>query len=263
MTPIIGAPPGPSYAGVMSHLTLTSPPTAQQTLGDLVHADGRAARVLERFGLDFCCGGRRTLETAARARHVAVDDVVRALEALGEPTADDREPAEWKDLDVLVRHIVERHHAYVRESSPTVIAWLDRLVDRHGPRHPELAEARDVFGAIAAEMATHMVKEENILFPAITEMAAARRAGTRLAGSPFGTIANPIRVMEDDHDLAGDLLGRLRALTSDFTPPADACTTYRACYAELARFEADLHRHVHLENHLLFPRAIELEQTLA
>ena len=244
----------------MTNLNPT-PPVAQQTLGDLVHADGRAARVFARFGLDFCCGGRRTLDAAVEARGVSLDDVLGSLAALGEATASDREPAEWRDLDVLVRHILDRHHAYVQEASPTIGKWLDRLVDRHSATRPELVEVRQTFAALAEELLTHMMKEENILFPAITELAEARRTGAHRPASPFGTLANPVRVMEADHALAGDLMGQLRTLTSDFTPPDDACATYRSCYAELARYEQDLHQHVHLENNVLFPRAIDLEDT--
>ncbi len=235
---------------------------AGQTLGDLVHADGRAAIVFEKFGLDFCCGGRRSLAEAARTKSVPVGDVIAALAVLGEPAAIDLEPPEWRDLDVLVRHLVDHHHAYIRNTSPTIIAWLDRLVERHGDRHPELADVRSTFVAMTEEMSTHMMKEEHIVFPAIGELAAAKRLGGRRPISPFGTIANPIRMMEADHEEAGDLLARLRTLTDGFAPPDGACTTYRSCYAELARYEQDLHRHVHLENNVLFPRAIELDQAL-
>ncbi len=219
--------------------------------------------VLERFGLDFCCGGRRTLEAAARAKSVDVHEVVSALEALGAASNEYREPDAWKDLSVLVRHIAEQHHHYVRTASPPIAAWLERLVSRHGAGHPELAEVRETFAALAEELETHMVKEEQLLFPAVHELAAARRSHAALPRSPFATIKNPVRVMEDDHDLAGSLMERLRVLTGGFTPPDDACATYRLCYAELARYEQDLHRHVHLENHVLFPRAIALEEALA
>jgi regulator of cell morphogenesis and NO signaling len=234
---------------------------AGRTLGDVVHSDGRSAQVFERFGLDFCCGGRRTLREAASAAGVPVEEVVDALAALGDPGAEDLEPAEWTELDALVRHIVERHHAYVRAASPAISAWLERLVDRHGARHPELGEVRETFRELAGELETHMMKEENILFPVINDLARARRGGGRLPLTPFGTILNPVRVMETDHALAGRLLEHLRSLTDGFTPPPDACTTYRLCYTELAQFERDLHRHIHLENNLLFPRALELEQS--
>jgi regulator of cell morphogenesis and NO signaling len=233
----------------------------QRSLGELVTENTRAAAVFERFGLDYCCHGHQTLEDAAREQGVPIDQVVAALESLGAPTTGDRAD-EAASLDQLTQLIVQRHHRYVRESTPTINAWLDKLVSRHGERHPELAQARDIFRQLGAEMAAHMAKEENILFPFIDALAAAERDGHRPAASPFGTIVNPVRVMEADHAVAGDLLARLRTLTGGYEPPADACTTYRLCYSELARFEADLHRHVHLENNVLFPRALELEHTL-
>jgi regulator of cell morphogenesis and NO signaling len=235
---------------------------AERPLAELVHADARAARVLEKFGLDFCCGGRRTLREAAQADGVPLDEVIDALGALGAPTEEDREPAAWKDLDVLVRHILEHHHRYVRDTSPTINAWLDRLVERHGSRHPELSVVRQTFRDLTDRVASHMLKEEHILFPFINDLAAARRGGGRLPMGPFGTILNPVRVMETDHALVGELLGRLRAQSRGFAAPDDACTTYRLCYDELARFEQDLHRHIHLENAVLFPRALELERSL-
>jgi len=231
--------------------------------GDTVQQDGRTARVFETFGLPFCCEGQRTLRQAAEVRGVPVDAVLGALQALGDPTAADAMPAEWDDLRVLVRHIVDRHHAYVRSVCPTLEAWLDRLVEHHGARHAELEPIRQAFHELADDLATHMMKEEHLLFPYITELETARLRGGRLPLGPFGTILNPIRVMETDHARAGALGTRLRALSGGYRAPADACTTYRLCYDALADFERDLHQHVHLENNVLFPRAIEIEQTLA
>jgi regulator of cell morphogenesis and NO signaling len=232
-------------------------------LGALVAANARVAPVLERFGLDYCCNGHQTLADAVAERGLPIDVVIQAIAEVGQPTPEEREAAEWRDLSALTQHIVECHHRYVRETSPALSAWLDKLVARHGDRHPELAQVREVFFAVSAEMAAHMVKEENILFPFILELAAAKKDGATLPRGPFGTVINPIRIMEDDHQLVGELVARLRALTNGYQPPEDGCTTYRLCYDELARFEADLHRHVHLENNVLFPRAIELEQGLS
>lgn len=237
-------------------------PFAERSLGDIVKQDPRAAVVLERFGLDYCCGGHRTLQEAASERELGVAPIVEALEMLGAGSSETRADAKWEELDKLTRHIVQRHHGYVREVTPAIRTWLAKLVARHGQRHPELAQVNEVFDHLTSELAAHMAKEENILFPFIEDLAVARRTGTRLPTSPFGTVLHPVRVMEADHRAAGEFLARLRSLTDDFTPPADACTTYRLCYAELERFEADLHWHVHLENNVLFPRALELEQQL-
>jgi regulator of cell morphogenesis and NO signaling len=259
MTGVIGDPATYRYDAVMKSTALS---LADRSLGDIVKDDSRAAAVLARYGLDFCCGGHQTLADAASRRDVPVPDVVAALGALGEPDEEDRSEQRWPELDGLTRHIVAAHHHYVREITPTIAAWLDKLVIRHGERHPELAGVRDAFGRLAGELAVHMVKEESVLFPYIDELAEAIRSGARLPSSPFGTVLHPVRVMEEDHREAAELLDELRGLTSDFTPPADACPTYRSCFAELERFEGDLKTHVHLENHVLFPRAIELEQRL-
>jgi regulator of cell morphogenesis and NO signaling len=232
-----------------------------RSLGDLVAERTQMAIVFERFGLDYCCRGKQTLADAARARGVPPTDLLDALGDLPDAIDTDEVPM-TADLDVLTRYIVEHHHAYIRSTAPTVLTWLDKLVDRHGAWHPELVHVRATFQRLADELFMHMGKEENILFPYIDAMAASKRAGGNMPRSPFGTVTNPVRVMEDDHALAGELAEELRALTHDFTPPDDACRTYRLCYDELARFAMDLHRHVHLENHVVFPRAVALEQAL-
>ena len=189
-----------------------------------------------------------------------MDDVLRALDEIGPGRHEDAIP-DWPALNELTAHIVSRHHAYVRDAMPLITAWLEKLVSRHGAGHPELLEVRTGFAGLADELSAHMMKEENILFPYIDTLAAARRTG-RLPASPFGTVRNPVRMMEHDHETAGEGLARLRHLTQGYQPPEDACTTYRACLQEMERFEADLHRHVHLENNVLFPRAVALEAEL-
>ena len=243
-------------------MTTPALPLTDRTLGEIVSDDSRAAVVLERFGLDYCCGGHRTLAEATAGSRVPLAPIVDALSALGAPDPDDRDQR-WPELDALTRHIVERHHRYVREMLPAIDGWLGKLVARHGGRHPELAEVWQVFTDLAHELTSHMTKEEMLLFPAIDDLAAARRTGARPPANPFGTVLHPVRAMEDEHREAGDRLTRLRALTNNYTPPPDACTTFRLCYGELQRFQADLIQHVHLENNVLFARALELERQLA
>jgi regulator of cell morphogenesis and NO signaling len=224
-------------------------------LGDIVSDNYRAAAVLERYGLDFCCGGRESLAEACRQRNVDLATVVAELESLeavetGVPSDD---PVE------LVSHILARHHTFVRRSLPVIQAHLAQVVAAHGERHPELLQIARHFEGVASELALHMVKEEHVLFPYITALAEAVRSGGPLPADLFGTVQNPIRMMEIEHEHVGDAFVAIRELSSGYAPPADACATYRLVYEELREFETDLHRHIHLENNVLFPRAVELE----
>jgi regulator of cell morphogenesis and NO signaling len=172
-------------------------------------------------------------------------------------------PVDWPDLGVLVRHIVDIHHSYVRRAIPNITLALHQLVNQHASGHPELHSVRQAFAQLGEELLTHMEKEENILFPYITELVVAHRGTERFPPSPFGTIANPVRMMEDDHQEALTVTATLRSLTRDYTPAPDWRKEDAACYAELARFEADLRTHIDLENRVLFPRALDLEERMA
>jgi regulator of cell morphogenesis and NO signaling len=227
-------------------------------IGDIVAADFRTAGIFAQFGIDFCCGGRVSLAEACRAATVNPAEVIRALDALPLTNADDDDAARWPVVR-LVDHIVSVHHRYVREALPLIAGYLAKLESVHGARHPELARVSARFEAVAVELRQHMMKEEHVLFPYVVELAA---DGERCGPSPFGTVENPIRMMEREHREAAEGLRAIRELTGGYTPPADGCTTYAVCMAELARFERDLHRHVHLENNVLFPRAIEAESAL-
>jgi regulator of cell morphogenesis and NO signaling len=227
------------------------------TVGDIVAADFRAAGVFEQFGIDFCCGGRRLLPDACRSATVDPADVIRALDALPPSGGSDDDAATWP-LDALIGHIVTTHHGYVRTAMPLITRYLAKLEEVHGVRHPELTLMRQSFAKMRADLDQHMMKEEQVLFPYIAELAARADDGQQ-APSPFGTVANPILMMEREHRAAADDLHTIRALSGGYSAPEDGCTTYAVCMAELARFENDLHRHVHLENNVLFPAAIRLE----
>ncbi len=229
------------------------------TVGEIVATDFRTARVFEDFGIDFCCGGRRSIAEACRAAAVDPAIVERALADLP-PEHDGDDVTRWP-VDRLIDYILTTHHAYVRSTLPTVARYLTKLVEVHGVRHPELARIATSFDLMGRDLLQHQMKEERVLFPYIRELA--RRHGADTPPSPFGTVENPIRMMEQEHRQAGDQMQQIRELTTDYTPPADGCTTYRACFAELAAFERDLHRHVHLENNVLFPKSIELERGAA
>jgi regulator of cell morphogenesis and NO signaling len=230
-----------------------SPVTADARVSDLVLEQPTRARVLERFGIDYCCGGRTPLEAACAEKGVDLEVVIAALT---EPPAAEAEDVDWTAVSVaeLVDHIVERHHGYLRDELPALRMLVDKVATAHGDRHPELRDVQGTFHVTADELEQHMLKEEHILFPAC--VALERGVGVAF---PFGSVASPIAMMVHEHDEVAAGLARMRAATGGYAPPADACTSYRALLERLAVLEADTHRHVHEENNVLFPRAVELE----
>lgn len=234
-------------------------PTLEKTVKDYVVEDFRSAGVFEKYGLDFCCGGGVPLTEACRKKGLDPEVVARELEAATRgPGEGGPNPAGW-ELDVLADHIEQTHHRYVREALPVVQQHAEKVARVHGANHPEVVTIADRFASVAGELTSHMQKEELILFPYIRAMVTDRVAGRPVRPAPFGSVRHPIEMMEAEHQGAGDAMADIRRLSRDFTPPDDACTTYRVLFQELAQFEADLHRHVHLENNILFPRAIALE----
>jgi regulator of cell morphogenesis and NO signaling len=230
------------------------------TVGEIVAADYRAAAVFERFDIDFCCGGGRLLVDACRRAAVSPDVVEQALQSLPpHDRCDGADVASWP-IDRLADHIVATHHEYVRSALPAITRWLRRIRAVHGANHPELLSVSASFDRLSIELAQHMLKEELVLFPYIRELASTRPG--QVKPSPFGTVQNPIRMMEREHQEVDDEILRIRELTDGYSLPADGCSTYRVCLAELAQFESDLHRHVHLENDVLFPKAVEAERLL-
>lgn len=233
----------------MTHLDLT------ETVGTWVARHPQTSRVFESLQIDYCCGGGKSLEEACWERQLDPQQVHARLE---EAVEKEEEPGEdWlqASLTELCDHIERTHHAYLRQELPRLAAMIDKVVDAHGEAHPELSEVRQVFRALRGELEPHMFKEERVLFPAIRQLE--ESGGT--ASFPFGTVGNPIGVMEQEHDHAAKALSRLRWLTNDYELPADACNTYRAMLDGLRQLEADMHRHVHKENNILFPRAARLE----
>lgn len=231
----------------------------EKTVRDFVVEDFRTAAVFERHGLDFCCGGGAPLSAACRKLNIDESALRVELEAAcAEPADTAPDPKGW-ELDALAEHIVATHHAFVREAMPPLLQHATKVASVHGLNHPETVRVAAIVEALVQEMTMHMQKEEGILFPQVAAIARARRAGRTIPPAPFGSVAGPIHVMEAEHESAGAALKEIRRLTSDYTPPADACTTYRVLYQELLAFEQDLHRHVHLENNILFPRAAEME----
>jgi regulator of cell morphogenesis and NO signaling len=232
--------------------------THGMTLGEIVTADFRAAAILERYGLDFCCRGNRTLEQSCRDAGISSEDLLEQLEALETAPSN---ALTFKDmpLPMLVDYIVSKHHAYVRDALPGLLAHSKKISKVHGNRHPELVRVAELVEQVAAEMTSHMMKEELILFPYVVQLASAAERGAPAPFAPFGTVDNPIRMMEAEHESAGNAMFEIRELTDGYEVPADGCTTYAVCLQELDAFEKDLHAHVHLENNILFPKASALE----
>lgn len=218
----------------------------------------QATRVFEKLGIDYCCGGSKTLEQACAAANVRVSEVMQSLEGTTKPSSEQ----DWNsgELGALIAHIITTHHNYVKSELPRLDALIAKVCGVHGKNHPELLEVQSVFRALGAELATHLMKEENVLFPYVARMEETVLSGRIAARPPFGSVENPIQMMLMEHDSAGDALRELRRLTNDYSAPADACISYQTLYRALLEFEADLHQHIHLENNILFPRAIAMEQ---
>jgi regulator of cell morphogenesis and NO signaling len=227
-------------------------------VGQLVAERPARARVFEKFGIDYCCGGKVSLEKACARRKVDPDALLSALSEIDAGSADERDWTRASSAE-LVENIVSAHHDYLREELPALSVLVHKVARVHGEDHPELALVFQVFKGLKTEMEDHMAKEERVLFPFCIRL---EEAGS-LPESPFGTVGNPIHVMEHEHDDAGRALERLRLLTGDYTPPKGACNSYRAMLDRLHALESDLHLHIHKENNILFPRALEREQRLA
>ncbi len=235
----------------MSNADLTT------SVGQYVVERPSRARVFERLGIDYCCGGKEPLARACEKRDLDPRMVLEAIER-EDARSSAGEQRDWSraPLTELADHIESEHHSYLREELPRLSSLIERLVEAHGKRHRELLGCRGVFDSLRRELEPHMAKEEQILFPMIREL----EASATLPDFHCGSLRNPIRAMEREHDGAAHALSRLRELTGDYTPPEDACNTYRAAFAGLAELEADLHRHIHKENNILFPRAVAAEE---
>ncbi|MFN8053711.1 MAG: iron-sulfur cluster repair di-iron protein [Acidimicrobiales bacterium] len=223
-------------------------------LADAVDAFPQLARVFERLGLDYCCGGQRTISDACIA--AGLDPMATIAElAVDEPAGVDG--ASWVSMTAseLVDHLEATHHRYLWDEMPRVTALVDKIVAVHGERHPELVGIAACVARVFADLGPHMMKEERVLFPMIRELDASSEARV----FHCGTLRNPISVMLSEHDAVGALLAELRHLTGDYTAPVDGCATYAACFAALAEIEADTHLHIHKENNVLFPLVVRLE----
>jgi len=234
----------------------------EETLGEIAAKDLRKAQIFRKYGLDFCCGGKKTVKEACSEKGLDVAKIEQEL-LQADKVVSSRPPPynEW-ELDFLADYIVNTHHSYVKKNLPDILAYANKVARVHGSRHPELLPVRELVEEVYNEMMNHMVKEERILFPYIKDIVTAQKNTQPLQASHFGTVQNPINMMEMEHEVVGKNMEEIRTLTQNYVLPDDACASYSLLYRMLDEFEEDLHIHVHLENNILFPKALKAEQQL-
>lgn len=233
--------------------------TKDTIIGDLVAHDYRAAAVFKKNKIDFCCNGNRSIVDACSKKGLDSNQIVKDLIDASQTKGDNQTDYSSWPLDLLADYVEKKHHRYVKEKTQEIMPFLTKIVRVHGEHHPELHEVLELFTDSAEDLASHMDKEENILFPHIRRMVEAKSKGESVS-APFGTVQNPIKVMMAEHDNEGERFRKIDELTDGYTMPADGCTTYRVTFAMLKEFEDDLHLHIHLENNILFSKAVELEE---
>lgn len=231
----------------------------EQIIGELVAQDYRTASVFKKYGIDFCCQGNTTINNACEKKKIDTGMVLKDLDEVFLEKGSTIDYQTWP-LDLLIDYIVKKHHRYVEEKSIEIQPYLNKICEVHGERHPELFEIKDLFNASVGVLAQHMKKEELQLFPYIQKMVQAKQKGINIDMTSYDRIGNQIKMMEEEHTLEGDRFRKIEELSRNYTPPEDACNTYRVAIALLKEFEDDLHLHIHLENNILFPKSIELEK---
>lgn len=232
--------------------------TENTQIGELVASDYRFASVFQSFGIDYCCNGNRTISDACKAKELDEDEVIYNLQSI--LMTDRTESIDFKNssLSFLAEYIETKHHKYVETKIPELQAYLNKIVDVHGASHPELAEINALFTASSKELTAHMKKEELILFPYIKKLNSTEETKSKV----FETVEVPIEMMYHEHDTEGERFRQIEKLSNNYTPPSDACNTYKVTFALLKEFQEDLHLHIHLENNILFPKAIALEKRM-
>ncbi len=233
-----------------------------KSIGQIVAEDFRTAEVFKKYNIDFCCNGGRSLQDISEDPEISMKDLIDDLNTSTNEINNSAEDYKSWPIDVLADHIEKKHHLYVSQKIPVIEEYLDKISRVHGDSHPELSTIKELFHASAGDLTAHMKKEEFILFPFIRKMVKSGKHGFNLDQPYFGSVQNPINKMHDEHDAEGARFEEIARLSNNFTVPEDGCNTYRVAYSLLKEFQDDLHLHVHLENNILFPKAIELEKEL-
>jgi regulator of cell morphogenesis and NO signaling len=235
----------------------------QTQVGQIARSNYKTVEVFEKLRIDFCCGGDISLEEACKRKNANAQEVLGTLKKVMGIGQSENDRIHSLPLDQLIDHIIKVHHSYVLEAIPVLQKYLHKIADVHGDHHPELAEVEASFNQAAENLLAHMQKEEQILFPWIKQMLNAKDENKSFAAANSGTVQSPISVMKQEHEAEGDRFEMLSTLTNNYSIPEDACNSYNYAFQKLREFVQDLHRHIHLENNILFPEAIQLERELS
>lgn len=234
--------------------------TNETTVREIALENPETTRVFEEFKIDYCCGGRRPLAEACSIAGANYEEVGRRLDELLDASM---QRVDWigdAGIPELIDHILEKHHVFTKKEIFNLAPLVEKVVRVHGDAHPELHEVKSIFGELSTELMTHMMREEEILFPFVLAMVRSRENGLPMPLPPFGTVQNPVRMMMAEHDHAGEMLQRISDLTGGYMAPPDACPSFSGLMFRLEHLQRDLHEHIHLENNVLFPRAVEMEK---
>ncbi len=230
----------------------------EQKIADIVALNIQTAHVFKKYGIDFCCGGGITIQKACEKKKIDINLIMQDLKNIDTKVLQSQNYNNW-ELDFLTDFIINTHHVYVIESLGLIDAYATKVAKVHGEHHPAVIKIKELFDLVAQDLSSHMKKEELILFPYIKRLVVANRENINIDKSQFGSVNNPIKLMEEEHEIVGNLLKEIAVLSNNYNPPAWACNTFKALYAKLDEFEQDLHIHIHLENNILFPKAVAME----
>ncbi len=236
---------------------------AEKSVGQIVAEDYRVAQVFENHQIDFCCNGNRSLQEVAQDKNIEPETLLSEIKAIKNAQGGGSTDFDTWPLDLLADYIVKTHHRYAEKQIQTLKPYLEKISQVHGGRHPELFEIKEIFENIAGEITTHMKKEEIILFPTVKKIVQAKENQTELPNLSVGRVENPVSQMTHEHDDQGEAFKKIAELSNNFTPPADGCNTYKVTLGLLKDFQTDLHKHIHLENNILFPKVVNLAKELA
>ena len=235
--------------------------TENKTVAEVVTENIKTSHIFKKYGIDFCCGGGMTIDKACKKKGVDFNILAEELRHFDKPNDREDDFDNWS-LSQLIDYIVAVHHSYVEENIPLLLAYTDRVAKVHGHHYEEVIQIDTLFREVAKELSVHMKKEELILFPFIKKLVMAKTEHIALSQPHFGSVNNPIHMMEQEHEDAGDIFKTIALLSNNYAPPEGACNTFKALYDKLNEFEQDLHTHIHLENNILHPKAIVLEKAI-